>query len=49
MNQYELSYDVETEYFTINDTLNQEIIIIRKEQLEELIKKYCEISGNMII
>jgi hypothetical protein len=47
--RFEISHDPETRYFSLDDKKNQEIIIIRDEQLEALIKEYCLIFGYMII
>lgn len=46
--QYDVGYELEKDMFFINDTLRGEIIIIRTEQLEELIKKWAEIFAYNI-
>jgi penicillin V acylase-like amidase (Ntn superfamily) len=46
---YRTEYDKESRWFTIHDYINQEVIIIRTEQLEILIKKYCEINGRKLL
>jgi hypothetical protein len=47
--RFEIEHDLETEFYTLKDKDEGLIIMIRKEQLEQLIKKYCEVEGRLLL
>jgi hypothetical protein len=45
---YKTNYDFKSQMFSCQDIINEEVIIIRKEQLEEIMKLYCQEFGMCI-
>jgi len=46
---YRTEYDKESGFYSIHDYLHQEVIILREDQLIELIKMYCKITGRKVL
>jgi len=47
--QFQTSYTPNSEMFSIQDALRQEVIVIRADQLAELAKEYCLIFGYKLV
>ena len=47
--RFEISHDPVEKIFSLEDREMGEVIVLRDEQLEELIKEYCIIFGHTII
>jgi len=44
-----IDYDPHAKMFSLNDLKRQELIILRKDQLEALIDEYCLIFGRIVM
>lgn len=48
-NRFEIEYDPIAKLYSLNDTEEQTLIVLTKEQLEALLTFYCDKEGRIII